>query len=262
MPKSNGSESRALMPDLPRRHWLEWAEYISLASSAIGSIVVALSNQAFYGVAPLTVALSLNVANRYRHEQEAVRTQAEVVEMRESVEQLEQKAVQAIVGVRKQLRGEMQTLREQLQTPGEGELAAARQSQQVAALTESVMSFQEQISRALDEIEGQFRQELIPLQDSLNELRNAIAQLKENAVAQTELQRAITDGEGEPGAVSPAAIADLCHLQAELDRISKENETVIKPHIKRLILMVKELQKTGVKPSLPRPPKPQSEPQN
>ncbi|MGC9523928.1 MAG: hypothetical protein ACP5D7_00135 [Limnospira sp.] len=259
MPKSNGSESRPLMPDLPRRHWLEWAEYISLASSAIGSIVVALSNQAFYGVAPLTVALSLNVANRYRHEQEAVRTQAEVVEMRESVEQLEQKAVQAIVGVRKQLRGEMQTLREQLQTPGEGELAAARQSQQVAVLTESVMSFQEQISRALDEIEGQFRQELIPLQDSLNELRNAIAELRENAVAQTELQRAIADGEGEPGAVSPAAIADLCHLQAELDRISKENETVIKPHIKRLILMVKELQKTGVKPSLPRPPKPESE---
>jgi hypothetical protein len=69
MPMSNSILPKTVFSSLKQRHWLELAEYVSLISSAVGSGVVALSGQAFYGVAPLTLALSLNVANRYRLEQ-------------------------------------------------------------------------------------------------------------------------------------------------------------------------------------------------
>lgn len=221
MSQPNSSESDLSASSLPVRHWLEWAEYISLASSAIGSVVVALSGQAFYGVAPLTVALSLNVANRHRLQQSVRETQADVTEVRESVQVLEQKAVRAIWGMRQQLKGDIEAIENQLQgSVSEDELTRVRGSKQVAVLTESVASFQSEISQALDKMEQQFHQEMAPLQGSLIE------------------------------------------LQAELERISKENETIIKPHIKRLLVVVKQLQKPESNNYLPRPPKPNSNNKN
>lgn len=249
MPKPNSSESDLLASSLPQRHWLEWAEYISLASSAIGSVVVALSGQAFYGVAPLTVALSLNVANRHRLQQSMGETQADVVEVRESVEVLEQKAVRAILGLRQQLRGDIEALQSQLPEPvSEDELMRVRGSKQVAVLTESVASFQSEMSQALDEMEQQFHQEIAPLQGSVIELQNAIALL------QNQQGKLTTPVQRQAG--------DVSQIQAEIERISNENETIIKPHIKRLLLVVKQMQKTESNNYLPRPPKPNSNNKN
>src|SRR4028118_2384713 len=50
--------------------WLELAEYASVAGSAIGTIAAGLSGQILYAAAPLTAALSLNLANRQRFEQQ------------------------------------------------------------------------------------------------------------------------------------------------------------------------------------------------
>lgn len=250
MSQPNSSESDSLVPAIPERHWLEWllkwGEYISLASSAIGTLVVAISGQAFYGVAPLTVAVSLNFANRNRLQQTVVDTQANVVEVEDSVEVLEQKAVRAILGMRQQLRGDIEALQGQLETsPSEDELTIAHRSKQVAVLTDSVASFQTQISEALDEVERQFQQEIAPLQESITELQTAIAQLRANQGTSGKSETFVSQG-----------IGDLSQMQGELDRISKENETIIKPHIKRLLLVVKQLQQAEGNDYLPRPPKP------
>ena len=59
--KPKPSVGNQLRQSFPQRHWLELAEYASLAAFGVGSLAVAVSSQAFYGVAPLTLALSLNV---------------------------------------------------------------------------------------------------------------------------------------------------------------------------------------------------------
>ena len=50
-------------------HWLDMAEYVSLASSVAGSVAAVAFQQMVYVAAPLTVALSLSLANRQRFQQ-------------------------------------------------------------------------------------------------------------------------------------------------------------------------------------------------
>lgn len=51
---------------------LEIAEYVSLAGSVLGTIVAVTSKQLVFAAAPLTVALSLNLLNRRRFQQETL----------------------------------------------------------------------------------------------------------------------------------------------------------------------------------------------
>ncbi len=52
-----------------KRNWLTIAEYVSVAGSVVGSAIVLVSQQAIYGLAPVTVSLLLNLINRRRLEQ-------------------------------------------------------------------------------------------------------------------------------------------------------------------------------------------------
>ena len=49
-----------------KQHWLDVSEYVCLAGSVLGTIATATSGQAIYAAAPLTLALSVGVANRKR----------------------------------------------------------------------------------------------------------------------------------------------------------------------------------------------------
>jgi chromosome segregation ATPase len=51
------------------RNWLIVAEYISIAGSLLGSAVAVVSQQAIYGLAPVSLSLVLNAVNRHRLEQ-------------------------------------------------------------------------------------------------------------------------------------------------------------------------------------------------
>ena len=51
-------------------HWLDMAEYVSLASSVAGSVAAVAFQHMVYVAAPLTVALSLSLANRQRFQQQ------------------------------------------------------------------------------------------------------------------------------------------------------------------------------------------------
>lgn len=58
------------MRDNSERHWLDLAEYASLAGSVAGSLAAVASHQVVYATTPLTLALSLNLANRQRFQQQ------------------------------------------------------------------------------------------------------------------------------------------------------------------------------------------------
>ena len=51
------------------RRLLEIAEYASLCSSVVGSVVAVVSGQLIYACAPLSLSIGLNLVNRYRFEQ-------------------------------------------------------------------------------------------------------------------------------------------------------------------------------------------------
>ena len=74
---------------LSEYHWLDLAESVSIAASAIGTLAGALSGQVVYAAAPLTVALSLNLANRYRLDENTEQyTKAAISDVRNVVESL------------------------------------------------------------------------------------------------------------------------------------------------------------------------------
>ncbi|MEB3282012.1 MAG: hypothetical protein VKK42_24140 [Lyngbya sp.] len=248
MPPSHSNSSGAVVQKLKQRHWLELAEYISLVSSAVGSVVVALSGQAFYGVAPLTVALSLNVANRYRVEQQVQRSQQEVAQMQQSMHQLESNAVRAIWLIRQQLTTEIAALRQkQEELPDQDSLTTSYRAKQVAILTENVSSIQDNISTALEEMREQLHQEIATTQQ---DLQGVNAQVREIQQAIAALQK------GQP--IPPyKPDVDLGQLQAQLNQLSQEHQDIIKPHLKRLIIAIKQLQTVHNRP-LPRPPQPRS----
>ena len=51
---------------MSKQHWLDVSEYVCLAGSVLGTIATATSGQVIYAAAPLTLALSVSVANRKR----------------------------------------------------------------------------------------------------------------------------------------------------------------------------------------------------
>ncbi len=51
---------------MTNHHWLETTEYISLAASTLGTIVATSTQQVIYAALPLSISISLNLANRQR----------------------------------------------------------------------------------------------------------------------------------------------------------------------------------------------------
>lgn len=265
---------RKLDPSLPKvrptshkRHWLELAEYASLGASAVGSLAVALSGQAFYGVAPLTLALSLSVANRYRFEQQKVVSQdPEIAEVRRSLEKMERTTVAIVVKLRQQLSADIESLRQQIVAiPRSENFDSIDFEQQILSLGQSVSSLQEIVASALIEVRQQVSAEVqarsIPEAADIEPIREAIAQLQsmtkhltENALTQEDwkvlntrfllIQEAIATLQNDVETISPQPEEDLSLIAAKINRLEQEQQEVLKPHLKRLIYVVKQLQQT------------------
>lgn len=265
---------RKLDPSLPKvrqtankRHWLELAEYASLGASALGSLAVALSGQAFYGVAPLTLALSLSVANRYRFEQQKVVSQdPEIAEVRRSLEKMERTTVAIVVKLRQQLSADIDSLRQQIVAiPRSENFDSIDFEQQILSLGQSVSSLQEIVASALIEVRQQVSAEVqarsIPEAADIEPIREAIAQLQsmtkhltENALTQEDwkvlnsrfllIQEAIAALQNDVQTISPQPGEDLSLIAAKINRLEQEQQEVLKPHLKRLIYVVKQLQQT------------------
>ncbi|SKB11216.1 conserved hypothetical protein [Planktothrix sp. PCC 11201] len=253
MPMPNSILPKTVFSSLKQRHWLELAEYVSLISSAVGSGVVALSGQAFYGVAPLTLALSLNVANRYRLEQQTHQNQIEIVQAQDSVEKLEKNTVKVVVGLRQQLLQEIQSLQQKLEAfPTTEALDSAYRAKQVAALGQAVTSSTEHISLALAEIRAEFRQELQTF--SSTETAHLESLQVDFQGRFLEIQAVIDQLQQEKSG-HPVSDLDLSQIQTRLDELTQEHQEVIKPNLRRLLSVVKQLQTNHTR-TLPVPPKP------
>lgn len=72
------------------KHWLNIAEYVSLAGSVAGSVASIASQQVVYAAAPVTLALSLSLANRQRlHSLQQQHTSSAIADVRQVVQSLD-----------------------------------------------------------------------------------------------------------------------------------------------------------------------------
>ncbi|MEG5047949.1 hypothetical protein [Microcoleus sp. B4-C1] len=266
--KPKPSVANHLRPSFPQRHWLELAEYASLAASGVGSLAVAVSGQAFYGVAPLTLALSLNVANRYRFEQQVrVHQNSEMAQVQKSVNKVEKTAVTVIVKLRRQLSADIAALRQQMAALPRHE--AFEESidiqRQLLSLGESVASLQEIVASAVLDVRQQVseqvqdlsvgqRANLQAVEQAIEQLQIATQGLAETSISRDdwevvntrflEIQKVMANLQSQLLAPAHQSSADLSIVQAQIHRLEHEQQEVVKPHLKRLISVVKELQHT------------------
>ncbi|MGE5659997.1 MAG: hypothetical protein ACM37W_25685 [Actinomycetota bacterium] len=280
MQKLNPSLSQDLRQRLYQRHWLEWAEYASLAGSALGSLAVALSGQAFYGVAPLTLAVSLNVANRYRFEQQVRLSQdADIAEVQRSVEKMERTAVTVIVKLRQQLSTDLELIHQQLAAiPRLEGFDAIDIEEQLLSLGQSVAALQEIVANVVLEVRQQVNEQLqqalaVPGSVDLDPLSQAIAQLQsttkrleESALTQADwemvntrfltLQEAIATLQNDLQVLGHERQPNIEEMQAQIDQLEQQYREVVNPNLKRLISVVKQLQPPEVRFPAP-PPRPE-----
>ncbi|MEG4483994.1 hypothetical protein [Microcoleus sp. D2_18a_B4] len=266
--KPKPSVANHLRPSFPQRHWLEMAEYASLAASGVGSLAVAVSGQAFYGVAPLTLALSLNVANRYRFEQQVrVHQNSEMAQVQKSVNKVEKTAVTVIVKLRRQLSADIAALRQQMAALPRHE--AFEESidiqRQLLSLGESVASLQEIVASAVLDVRQQVSEQVQDLsvgqranfqavEQAIEQLQSATQGLAETSISRDdwevvntrflEIQKVMANLQSQLQAPAHQSSADLSIVQAQIHRLEHEQQEVVKPHLKRLISVVKELQHT------------------
>lgn len=264
---------RNLDPSLPedlrqkiyQRHWLEWAEYGSLAASAFGSLAVALSGQAFYGVAPLTLAVSLNVANRYRSEQQVREYQdSEMVEVRHALEKIEKTAVTVIVKLRQQVSTDIESIRQQLASlPRLENFDAIEIEEQLLSLGQSVAALQDIVGNVVEEVRQQVSEQLQgfsgpaamdfdPLCQAVAQLQSATRQLEESALTQTDweavnnrflmLQEAIVTLQNDLQVLAAQRGPEREQMQMQIDQLEQQYREIVNPNLKRLITVVKQLQ--------------------
>ncbi|MGK7920680.1 MAG: hypothetical protein AB4080_11815 [Trichodesmium sp.] len=211
---------------LYKKHWLNVAEYISIIGSAVGAFAVAAWGQAFYAVAPMTLAISLNVANRYRFEQQMLLYQnSEIGEIQSSVEKLEKNAAKVIVKFRQQVSTEIESVREQLSNQSLKPLDSDIQKQ-LTALENSATSVQQSLA-SIDKKALTF--------DDWEEVNSRLLVIEE-AIA--NLQR-------DMEVLAQKTAPNISQIEAKIDHLEIENQQVVKPHLKRLITLVRQLQHTN-----------------
>ncbi len=217
---------RALKQTVYKKHWLNWAEYACIIGSALGAFTVVASGQAFYALAPMTLAISLNVANRYRFEQQMLLSQhSEIGEIQSSVEKLEKNAVKVIVKLRQQLSSEIESVRERLST-------------------ESIQA-----------MDSEIQQQLTALEHSASSVQKSLASVDKKALTTDDweivngrllvIEEAIANLHRDMEVLAKEPQADISQLQAQIDHLEIQNTKVMKPHLKRLITLVRQLQQTN-----------------
>lgn len=70
------------------RNWLNTAEYVSIACSAAGSVAAVASQQLVYAIAPMTLAMSIGLANRQRFQQQIEQQTTVISNVRQEAQSL------------------------------------------------------------------------------------------------------------------------------------------------------------------------------
>ncbi|MBD1939203.1 hypothetical protein [Microcoleus sp. FACHB-68] len=250
---------------LSRRHWLELAEYASVAGSAVGTLAAAVSQQFVFAAAPLTLAVSLNLLNRSRMAQQprlpepaAINSltssfddlfpfsqppelfdspgiQDEIAHLRQSLTQLGETTAAAMVEVRQQLA----QMRQSVSHSESNDLNPIYQAlSQLQAVTERLenQAFQEDDWERLNV-------RLLLMQEAIADLKNTTIQIQERENEPSDFN----DIEAVIAQIHAAWQTQIDELIGRLEQLEHKNREIIKPYLQRLVSEVKQLQKQSVK---------------
>lgn len=201
------------------RHWLDMAEYVSLVGSVAGTVAAVAFQQIIYVTAPLTLALSLSLANRQRFQQ-----------------QIQQQAVAAIANV-SQVVPSLQMAEVQCYVGNLQEHAAASMASIRQELSEEIESFRVLVQSRLMALEAidlsLVERTIAQIQTDLQALANEVDQdLKPLLLQIHQIRQQMRE-------LPPPFDSSLFEQRvADIEQINFTFET----HLKRLFLSVKELE--------------------
>lgn len=192
---------------------LEIAEYVSLAGSALGTLVAVASKQVVFAAAPLTAALVLNLVNRRRLQQQTQDSITGALTQSNQVAHFLQQQVQALPSINSQLDTLNQQFnsRPEIQAIAQLNTARAQLTEQLDALTLRLNNLQTQ----KEEVEfTEVEQAIANIHDQLHTLTLRLDNLQTpQAVELTEVEQAI------------ASIHDQLHaLTLRLDKLPTPQE--------------------------------------
>ena len=198
-------------------HWLDLAESVSIAASAIGTLAGALSGQVVYAAAPLTVALSLNLANRYRLDENTEQyTKAAISDVRNVVESL-------------------YTALPENDQPQMDFQALQKSIYHLQKVTERLEN------KALTEDDWQMvNVRFLTLQESLEKLTQSIgnSQFIPPGIQRSEAGEISGKNAGE---IREFALANYSELEQRIGQLEQKNHEVIKPYLQRLTQTLQQL---------------------
>lgn len=185
------------------RSWLGIAEYVSIAGSVLGSAAVLVSQQAIYGLAPVSLSLVLNLINRRRLEQliqQRTPASAEVEHLKNAIASFRMTNSQV------------------------------KQDSQSLVLREELTSIASVIQE-LNERQNGLRLSLVPLQSQLDDLsqefnkRPELEQIESLAVVITALKQCI-DGLPQPELLQQHSAELQQQVDSALGQLSKNAERI------------------------------------
>ncbi len=185
------------------RSWLGIAEYVSIAGSVLGSAAALVSQQAIYGLAPVSLSLVLNLINRRRLEQliqQRTPASAEVEHLKNAIASFRMTNSQV------------------------------KQDSQSLVLREELTSITSVIQE-LNERQNGLRLSLVPLQSQLDDLsqefnkRPELEQIESLAVVITALKQCI-DGLPQPELLQQHSAELQQQVDSALGQLSKNAERI------------------------------------
>ncbi|HEY9838246.1 MAG TPA: hypothetical protein V6D27_15250 [Vampirovibrionales bacterium] len=212
---------QSLRSNLNSYSWQTWVEGTCVAGSAVGTVVAAISGQVVYAAVPLTLALSLNLSNRVRSQQQTVQeTTSAIADVRQMVDALQTTICQQPPVEKVNLHPLHQAI-SQLQTITQRLQKTAVREDDWETVNVRLLLMQEQLDQLSTPPQAQSEfvntpgtEETLPLSSNLPEFQLQI---------QTEL---------EP-------------LARRVKTLEQQNKQIVKPYLQRLTQAVKKLEQTG-----------------
>lgn len=263
MQKIDDASFPAIRSSQNQPEWLEFAEFASIAGSAIGTIVAGLSGQIIYAAAPLTAAISLNFVNRQRFEQKMQqKANSAIARVELAVKSLQQQ-VQALPGVPAELYTAVSDLQQKLgslESHTIADVKAALQSleQQVQAFpgeSGQLYPMLSQLQEKLHSLENSALREqdwenlnvrFLLMGEKLAEVKDITAQLQQRSseVDFSEIQATVRQLQvllDRPTIDVATVQTEIHQLQEQVAELQRLNQQIVKPYLQRLTRAMKKL---------------------
>ncbi|MBK4732165.1 hypothetical protein JJD41_20180 [Oxynema sp. CENA135] len=218
-------------PILKQFPWREWAEYASVAGSAVGTVAAAFSGQLLYAAAPLTVALSLNLANRSRFDRQTrQQAQAAIADVRQVVETLygsfqQQERHPNTVDIEA-----IKTALAQLQHVTDRLNRTALTEEDWGVLNVRLSLMNEAIARLEDTIDRDNEGDDTLPESTEDEWQREVASISADFIKmQTEIRTIVAHNQP---------------LFQRIKNLEQQNKDIVKPYLKRLSQSLKKLEKS------------------